>query len=305
VDLVELRWFVTLAETEHVTEAAARLHVAQPTLSRGLARLEREIGLPLFDRRRRRLRLNRYGRILLEHARRSLAELAHAQERIHALADPDHGVVRLSFLHSLGPWLVPEILRRYRDSAPGVRFAMREDRSREVVRALLQGDVDLAVTGPRPEDGGVGWQPVARERLCLAVPADHRLRNRRLAAVSDVAGENLVAIHPDFDFRHLTDELCRKAGVDPHIAFESADLGTVEGMVAAGLGVAILPAPRRGGRGRNPVFLPLTDRGAYREIGLAWASAAPLPPVAERFRAFVAAAAEAGAFGWETGGPLR
>jgi LysR family transcriptional activator of glutamate synthase operon len=294
VDLSELRWFVCLAETGHVTEAAARLHVTQPTLSRGLARLEREIGLPLFDRRRRRLRLNPYGQILLEHARRSLAELVRAEERIHALADPDHGVVRLAFLHSLGPWLVPELLRRYRDRVPGVRFALREDRSRELARALLHGDVDLAVTGPRPTDAGLDWHVILRERLCVAVPPHHRLRGRRRISLREVADEPFVAIHPELDFRHLTDQLCRQAAVRPTIAFESADLATVAGMVAAGFGVAILPAPRRNPQGHGPVFLPLSEPEAYREIGLAWAGAPSLPPVVERFRAFVVAAAEAG-----------
>ncbi len=99
MDLDELHWFVTLAETEHVTDAAAELGISQPTLSRALARLEARIGAPLFDRVNRRLRLNTYGTILLDHARRSIAEITSATERIAALRDPDTGTVRLAFLH--------------------------------------------------------------------------------------------------------------------------------------------------------------------------------------------------------------
>src|SRR5882724_13477890 len=97
VTVDELQWYVVLAETEHMTEAAARLNVAQPTLSRALARLERRLGTPLFDRVNRRLRLNRYGEILLEHARRCLIEMNSATDRIAGLLDPDRGTVRLAF----------------------------------------------------------------------------------------------------------------------------------------------------------------------------------------------------------------
>ena len=104
VQLEELRWFVVLAETEHVTEAAAELGVSQPTLSRALSRIEQTAGVPLFDRVGRRLHLNEYGRIMLEHARRSLADVQSALDRIAALRDPDTGRVRLAFLHSLANW---------------------------------------------------------------------------------------------------------------------------------------------------------------------------------------------------------
>src|SRR5215510_6924251 len=114
MDLDELHWFVALAEIEHVTDAAAELGVSQPTLSRALGRFEAQVGTPLFDRVNRRLRLNPYGHIMLEHARRSIAEMQSAIDRIDALRDPDTGRVRLAFLHSLASWYVPEQLRRFR-----------------------------------------------------------------------------------------------------------------------------------------------------------------------------------------------
>src|ERR1700742_2356417 len=115
VHLAELEWFVALAEIEHVTEAAAELGVSQPALSRALARFEADVGTPLFDRVNRRLRLNPYGQIMLEHARRSIAEVESAVERIDAVRNPDTGRVRLAFLHSLASWYVPEQLRRFRE----------------------------------------------------------------------------------------------------------------------------------------------------------------------------------------------
>ncbi|WP_396908775.1 LysR family transcriptional regulator, partial [Mycolicibacterium sp.] len=154
--LDELQWFVVLAETEHVTDAAAELGISQPTLSRALVRLEEQVGVPLFDRVNRRLRLNAYGHILLEHARRSISEIRSATERIAELRDPDTGTVRLAFLHSQAGWYVPDLLRRFRTEAPRVRFELFQGAAHEIVERLAGGEADLAITSPRPE--GFRWR---------------------------------------------------------------------------------------------------------------------------------------------------
>lgn len=287
VTVDELQWYVVLAETEHVTEAAARLNVAQPTLSRSLARLEHRLGTPLFDRVNRRLRLNRYGEILLEHARRCLAELSTASERITGLLDPDRGTVRLAFLHSVATWLVPELLRRYRERVPGVRFELRQGAGHENLADLRAGHVDLAVTSPRPEGPGFGWQPLHRERLCLAVPADHRFADRQRCRLADAADEPFVALRPGAGLRELTDELCGHVGFVPAITFESSEIPSVEGLVAAGLGVGVVPLPRPHRATPGVAYVPLSDPAAHRVIGLAWLTDRTLPPVAERFAEFV------------------
>jgi DNA-binding transcriptional LysR family regulator len=290
VTVDELQWYVVLAETEHMTEAAAQLNVAQPTLSRALARLEHRLGTPLFDRVNRRLRLNQYGEILLEHARRCLTELNSASERITSMVDPDRGTVRLAFLHSVATWLVPELLRRYREEVPAVRFELRQAAGYEVLADLRSGHVDLAVTSPRPE-GDIGWYPLHREQLCLAVPRNHRLGARASCRLSAAAGEPFVALRPGFGMREISDELCALAGFVPQIAFESTEIPSMEGLVAAGLGVAITPKPREH-RGTPEVsYLPLIDDGAHREIGLIWMHNRPQPPVTERFAQFVRARA--------------
>src|SRR6478672_889379 len=158
VQLEELHWFVVLAETEHVTDAAAELGVSQPTLSRALARFEDQAGTPLFDRVNRRLRLNAYGQIMLEHARRSIAEMKSAGERIAALRDPDTGRVRLAFLHSLANWYVPEQLRRFREFSPGIGFDLYQGPAHEITRRVLDGQADLAITAPRPEARAFVWR---------------------------------------------------------------------------------------------------------------------------------------------------
>ncbi|MDX1887649.1 LysR family transcriptional regulator [Mycolicibacterium sp. 120270] len=286
MNLTELRWFVVLAETEHVTDAAAELAVSQPTLSRALARFEREAGAPLFDRVNRRLRLNPYGQIMLEHARRSLAEMTSARDRIAALRDPDTGRVRLAFLHSLASWYVPEQLRRFRESAPAIGFDLFQGPAQEITQRVLDGQVDIAITAPRPDAPEFGWRRLYVDQLCLAVPHGHRLTGRSRLRLSAAKGEPFIALAETAGLRQLTDQLLAEDGLKPDIVFEATEIPAVEGLVAAGFGVAVIPVPRDGGRSRT-VHLPLSNEGAKREVGLAWDKARALSPPAKRFAAFL------------------
>ncbi len=171
--LDELEWFVVLAETEHMTRAAERLSIAQPTLSRALGRLERQVGAPLFDRINR-LQLNPSGTIMLEHARRSLAELAAAEDRIGTLRDPGRGTVRLAFLHSIAAGLTPEVLRAYRTHAPEVTFELTQPVGHEIVELVRVGRVDIGMTAPRPADDDLAWLSAG---ACPSA-SDSGLRNR-------------------------------------------------------------------------------------------------------------------------------
>lgn len=287
MNLDELRWFVVLAETEHVTEAAAALRISQPTLSRALARLEEQVGAPLFDRINRRLTLNGYGRILLEHARRCTSEMDAAVERITALRDPDTGTVRLTFLHSVASWYVPELLRRFRIEVPHVEFDLHQGAAHEVSERLWTGQADLAITSPRPSGPGFGWHALYVERLCLAVPRGHRFAGRASLRLLDIASEPLVALPVGFGIRQLSDEMLAQAGVSPRIVFEAMEIPAVEGLVAAGFGVAVVPEPRPGRGEPMCEYVALSHRGAQRHVGLAWTAHHQRPPAAERFATFV------------------
>lgn len=284
--LEELQWFVVLAETEHVTEAAAELRVSQPTLSRALTRIEHKAGVPLFDRVGRRLVLNSYGRIMLEHARRSVAEVQAAIDRIAALRDPDTGRVRLAFLHSLANWYVPEQLRRFREAAPKIGFELFQAPAHEIARSILDGGSDIAITSPRPDPAEFSWHRLYVERLCLAVPVGHRLAARSRVSLSVAADEPFVALEKPFGLRQLTDELWAEADIDPQIVFEASEIPTMEGLVAAGFGVAVVPVPRDGTEARV-VHVPLSNTHAKREVGLAWKRDRPLAPPTLRFVEFL------------------
>ncbi|MFC6884082.1 LysR family transcriptional regulator [Actinomadura yumaensis] len=289
MDLTVVRWFLTVAELGHVTNAAAELRVSQPGLSRAIARLERELGAPLFDRAGRGVALSRYGTVFAEHARRLVAEDEAARRALAQAADPERGEVSLAFLHTQGPSFVPDLIRRFREGRPGVTFRLTQDRSERLVAALREGRADLAITSPDPEDPALTWRPLVTERLQLVVPAGHRLAGRKRAGLADVADEPFVAFRRGAGLRANFEELAERAGIRPRIAFEGEESMTVRGLVAAGLGVAVVAPQPEGDVVHGVRHLALADPRATRTIGLVWAAGRTRPPVVEGFRRFVLA----------------
>ncbi|WP_188587019.1 LysR family transcriptional regulator [Gordonia jinhuaensis] len=282
--LDELRWFIAVADQGNLTAAADEVHVSQPTLSRMVARLERELGVALFERTGRGLELTRYGQVYLDRARRANAELDAAKREIDELREPARGGLRLAFLHSFGVELVPELIRRFRAENPGVRFTLFQDAAETVVDHVDAGDADLAIVAPRPMRTDMAWRPIIDQRLALAVPADHRFAERPQIGIAEAADEPFVVMRKGFGMRRILDELCAQAGFEPNITFESTELATVAGLIGAGLGVGILPiedSPRQ----PNLVMVPLV--GPTREVGLVWQTTRPLPSVAKQFVDFV------------------
>ena len=284
----DLHWFLTLAEHGQVTSAAQALHVSQPTLSRMLQRLEHDLGAELFDRHGKRITLNPRGEVLRDHARRALDELTTAHDRISTLVSPDRGTVRLDFLHSFGPWLVPTLIEEFHRDRPDIVFRLFQGAAGLVVDRVISGRTDLALVSPRPLVEDIEWRVLAKQRLALAVHREHRLAGRSRVRLRDIGDEPLITMHPDFGMRRILDELCAAAGFDPNITFESAELATIGGLVSAGLGVAVMPMQRYQPTPEGIAMVPLSDPGASRDIGVIWRRNATAPPPVRLFTEFVA-----------------
>ncbi|MFG3523036.1 MULTISPECIES: LysR family transcriptional regulator [Nocardia] len=284
----DLHWFLTLAELERVGAAADRLHLAQPTLSRMLARLEQRLGTQLFDRHGKRLTLNESGRIFYEHARRAQAELDAASRALADLANPARGSVRLAFVHSFGGRVVPELIAGFRRVSGRITFRLDQGPANVVAAEVLDGTADLGLTSPEPALPGLGWRTLFRQRLALGVPVDHRLAGRRQIRLAEAAEAEFIAMPTGYGMRRILDELCAAADFRPRIALESSDLVTVSGLVAAGLGVALLPLEEPAVRGPQPgpVLVPLSDPGAARAVGLIWSADAVPGDAVRTFREF-------------------
>ncbi|WP_238412757.1 LysR family transcriptional regulator [Saccharothrix deserti] len=269
-----------LAADEHVTHAAESVGVPQPTVSRWLAALGASVGAPVVVRSGRRVRLTRAGRLLCEAADRALAALEAGHRAAAEEVSPERGQVALGFLHLLGRSVVPALVSGFREFHPSVRFRLVQDSRQDILDHLVNGVVDLALVSPPPTDPAFAHAVVREEELVLVVPPGHRLAGRASVRVAELAGEEFVGLEPGYGLRQITDDLCAAAGFVPTLAFEGQETETVRGLVAAGLGVALLP------HADSPSGLPeipLTPR-ASREIALVWPADPPLPPAVRAFR---------------------
>jgi LysR family transcriptional regulator, transcription activator of glutamate synthase operon len=283
----DLSWLVTIADQQHVTEAAVALRVNQPTLSRALGRVEAELGTRLFERVPTGVQSTPIGDLVVTAARELTSRYEQLLTDLEGLLDPETGVVRLAFLDSIATSLVPRVLRAFHQHAPRVRVVLRQEPAHEIVADLNRGAADLAITSARPAED-FNWHPLQEERLVLAVSPKHRWRNRREVALSELADEELVTTPIGFGYRTLIDGLLRQAGVSPTVSFESQDLATIEGLVAAGLGVGVVPEPFAGQSGT--IGIRIAGDQARRTIGLAWRVGRELSAPAARFRDFVTTA---------------
>lgn len=280
-----LAYFVAVARHEHVTRAAHELGVPQSTLSRAMVRLEQDLGVALFARKGRTVALTTAGRTFLASAERSLAEIARAAGSVQQDADPSFGKVAFGFLHTLGPETVPGLIRAFRADHPGVRFSLVQNYGEAMLEKLRAGELDLCLTSPLPDAPGLVTRRLDEQRLRLVVPDDHRLAARKRIRLAEAAEETFVTLEPGYGLRRITDDLCAEAGFTPRVAFEGEEAETLRGLVAAGLGVALLPPPAVPRPG--VVELTVTAPRAVREIGVAWREGHPdTPPVAE-FKRFL------------------
>lgn len=289
MEVRELQWFLALAETEHVTDAAAGLNITQPTLSRAIARLEKGLGVPLFDRHQNRLRLNRYGEVFRAHAIRAVAELDSAEARISTLIDPSIGTVSLSFLHSFGGWLVPNLIAAYRATSPNTTFELRGDAADTVVDDIRHGRVDLGFVSPRPTGADLTWIELAREELYLLLPAGHRHAGRESVALAEVASDDFVGLAPQFGLRQVTDRLCAEAGFSARWTMVCTEVSTLRSLVAADLGVSVVPAPHDDKTGPSTLTRLVRIEGseASRPVGMVTVESHLRAPAILRFYDFV------------------
>ena len=271
IDLRVLRYFVAVAEEGHLTKAAQRIGIQQPPLSQQIRALEAELGVTLFNRLPRGMELTTSGQALLTDARAILASVETSIEDVRRIAQGERGRLALGFTESasLHPF-IPAVIRAFRQSAPEVALTVIESNTSEMVEALRQKRLDVAfIRSPVGNSTGLKIETMQVEQMILAVPASHpllRLKNktkqaRRSVALADLAEESFV-LNRRPSTPGLYDTIiaaCRSAGFSPRVAQEShKNLATLS-LVAAGLGISIIPASMRHVTLAEVVYLDIED----------------------------------------------
>jgi DNA-binding transcriptional LysR family regulator len=273
MEIFQLRYFVTAARLLHFTQAAETLCVSQPSLSVQIGRLEAELGTALFHRQGRSVRLTDAGQALLPVAERILEQEVEARRVVQQVAGLECGRLSLCALPALDQHLLPPWLARFRREHPGISIRVRELRpARAVAQAVLEGNADLGFVHLPCDLGssnGLAMRPLLEDPLALVIPQAHPFSERESVNLAETAGEDFVWVHEAQDADHPLYGACLRAGFAPQIVCESGSAQGVLALVAAGLGIALLPRlaiePREGTR-----VVPLAEPGPSRTLAVLW-----------------------------------
>lgn len=270
MELRQLEYFLAVAERRNFTRAAEALHVAQPSLSQQIRALEREIGMPLFERTSRSVRLTSAGERLLPHARRALAAVADARQELRdGLAVPA-GPVRLGATPTVATHLLPEWLAGFAAAHLAIDLSLTEGGARGLEAELVNAAIDLAVITLPAHHPSLQTALILEEELLLGVAPGHPLATRESLAFSELAAEPFVLYREGYGLRESVLEACRLAGFRPRVALDGGETETVLRLCAAGLGVTLVPPIALDGSPNRPATVRLRPHAPRRRLGLAW-----------------------------------
>lgn len=271
MELRHLRYFVAVAETCHFGRAAERLHMAQPALSHTIRQLETELGVVLFTRTTRQVRLTAAGEFFLTEAHRVLAAVEDSVDGVRRVADGRFGLVRVGFTGTAGFSHLPRIARALKRDLPGVAIEVHADLLTPAqCDRLRTGDLDLGVLRPPARGDDIAVRTLEVEPLILAVSADHPLATVPAVSMVDLRGEDFVFYAgKDSVVNDAVLRGCQEAGFTPHREHEAVGTAVLLALVAGGLGIAVVPASARALPLAGVVFRDLTDAGSV-ELAVAW-----------------------------------
>lgn len=291
MELRQLQYFIKVARKQHVTQAAEEMHVAQSAVSRQIHQLEQELGVDLFVLVGRNLQLTPAGKLFLTRVERILSDLDKSVQEIRELLDPETGEIRLGFPHSLGVNLIPTVVGLFRKKYPNVKFRFKQGKYDVLIHDLMNNEVDLSFISPFPyKHDAIAGDVLLTEPLYAVLPQSHELAGSTSIRLEQLKDEPFVLFNEGYSLRPIVVEACHRAGFKPKIGFEGEETDTIRGLVAAGMGVSLLPemalvevSPLQ------PAKVPISMPQVTRTIGLIHRGGEKLTPVAEMFKRFLLA----------------
>ncbi|MBX9253099.1 LysR family transcriptional regulator [Desmonostoc muscorum CCALA 125] len=272
MELRHLRYFVTLAEELHFGQAAQRLHIAQPPLSQQIQQLERELGFELFHRTKRSVQLTAAGQVFLDEVQQILQQLQQAIRVGQQTSRGEIGQLVIGFVSSAAYNILPTILRTFRSCVPGVSLELRELTTDQQLEWLREGRMDVGFLRPPVEENRFSWEIIFQEPLMVALPETHLLMNQADVSLRSLAHESFI-LFPRILAPGLYDliiSLCQQAGFSPNVAQEAIQMQTIVSLVAAEMGVAIVPASLQNLQRTGVVYKSVQESTAKVGIAMIW-----------------------------------
>ncbi len=279
MELRHLRYFVAVAEELHFGRAAERLFMAQPPLSQQIRQLEQEIGVRLFERTNRRVQLTAAGQVFLAEARTILARVEEAVRKAQRASRGEAGWFGVGFVASVTYDVLPPILRRFRELYPDVELVLLELASGEQGQALRDKRIHLSLARLPTPEAGIVLETLAQDPLLAAFPASHRLATRKAVKLPELAAEPFLLFppHAESSYAEFVIHLCEQAGFTPRIVQTTGEIQTAISLVAAGIGITLVPAAMQNLRREGVVYRPIVQPTPTVDLTMAYRENDPSP----------------------------
>ncbi|MDQ0228949.1 LysR family transcriptional regulator [Metabacillus malikii] len=289
MELRQLHYFMEVAEREHVSEAAQYLHVAQSAISRQIANLEAELGVTLFEREGRNVRLTPIGKVFLTHTKTAIKAIDYAKRQIDEYLDPERGSIKIGFPTSLASHLLPTIISAFKEKYPNVAFHLRQGSYNFLIEAVINREIDLAFLGPVPLNvPEVEGTILFSENISALVPISHPLATRNQILLNELRSDDFVLFPRGYILHEMAVDACKQAGFVPTISTEGEDLDAIKGLVSAGIGVTLLPdSTFQEAIPRFTVKIPIELPIVRRTVGIIVSKKRELAPSEKVFYQFV------------------
>lgn len=288
MNLNQLQYFVVLAHMEHYTKAAEELEIAQPSLSHAMTTLEQELGAKLFKKQGRNVALTKYGHIFLQYVEESLNTLELGIRKTREMTGQTSGVVELAYIYTLGsnfvPRLVGDFIRSHKEL--DVQFHFHAGTTKEIIEGLKEERYDIALCSMVEGERDVNFTPIGTQKLVLVVPKDHPLAGKESIDLKETADYPFVYFGKNSGLRSVVDKLFETAKIEPKIACEIEEDGSMAGLVAENFGIAVMPdLPML--KTMDVEVLEIKSPAHQRYFYLATAKKNYLPPLAEKFVRYI------------------
>lgn len=272
MELRHLHYFITVAEELHFSRAAERLHISQPPLSQQIQNLEDEFGVKLFERTKRQVHLTEAGKVFLEHCYLVLAQLEQAVAVTQQIGRGEVGRLVISFVGTAMYTLLPKIFRVFREQFPAVELRLHELTTAQQIQALYDKQIDVGIVRSAISEPGLSVECFLPESLVLALPETHPLSAQAQVSLSLLANESFVLFPAKLGplFYEQIIRSCQQAGFYPKVAQEAVQMQTIVGLVAAGLGIAIVPASLQNFHRSGVMYRPLKEEIPNTGLYLTW-----------------------------------
>ncbi|HUS35406.1 MAG TPA: transcriptional regulator CynR [Verrucomicrobiae bacterium] len=283
IELRHLRYFVAVAEQNHFTRAASKLHVTQPTLSHQIRQLEGQLNLPLFDRIGRSVKLTAAGELLLPHARRAIKALEEAQVALGELHGLQRGDLKVGIVQTVNACVIPEIVGRFSAAHPGIRVLCSELSVEEIETGILSGRLDLGISFLPPSRKGLEGEQLFTEELVAVAPKSHPLAKKNSVRIQNLARHPMVLLSPKYCTRQLIDRAFAEAEIIPEVQIEMNSVESILSTVTnAGL-ITVLPLLAMCQADKKLKSIRLTSPTPRRAVGLLWLQGAHRRLAAQAF----------------------